>query len=39
MTAVWSDQKLGFLACAEHTLALGGAGLWQDARRVDESAG
>lgn len=26
MTAVWSDQKLGFLACAEHTLALGGPG-------------
>lgn len=26
MTAVWSDQKLGFLACAEHALALGGPG-------------
>lgn len=26
MTAVWSDQKLGFLACDEHALALGGPG-------------
>lgn len=26
MTAVWSDQKLGFLASAEHALALGGPG-------------
>lgn len=26
MTAMWSDQKLGFLACAEHALALGGPG-------------
>ncbi len=26
MTALWSDQKLGFLACAEHALALGGPG-------------
>lgn len=26
MIAVWSDQKRGFLACAEHTLALGGPG-------------
>lgn len=26
MTTVWSDQKLGFLACAEHALALGGPG-------------
>lgn len=26
MTAAWSDQKLGFLACAEHALALGGPG-------------
>ncbi len=26
MTEVWSDQKRGFLACAGHTLALGGPG-------------
>ncbi len=26
MTAVWSDQKLGFLACEAHALALGGPG-------------
>ncbi|MBB5206360.1 DNA helicase-2/ATP-dependent DNA helicase PcrA [Inhella inkyongensis] len=26
MTAAWSDQKRGFLACAEHALALGGPG-------------
>jgi DNA helicase-2/ATP-dependent DNA helicase PcrA len=26
MIAEWSDQKLGFLACAEHALALGGPG-------------
>lgn len=26
MTEVWSDQKRGFLACAEHVLALGGPG-------------
>lgn len=26
MTIVWSDQKLGFLSCAEHALALGGPG-------------
>src|SRR5690606_30626009 len=29
MTAVWSDQKLGFLACAGHALALGGPGAGQ----------
>jgi DNA helicase-2/ATP-dependent DNA helicase PcrA len=26
VTEVWSDQKRGFLACAEHVLALGGPG-------------
>lgn len=26
MTAMWSDQKLHFLACSEHVLALGGPG-------------